>query len=99
MTSKLRALAAALIVCLAVVPVMVRATRTFDPGPSQRLAPSFKKSFDFPPDVAGVPPDASADVSTAAPPAPAPPPPAPPVIVDFHYAVDPLRGPPATVRS
>jgi hypothetical protein len=98
MSSKLRALAAALIVALIVVPVVVRATRTFDPGSRPRLAPSFNKSFDVPPDVAGVPPDAPGAPSLIAA-GPAPHPAAVPVVSDVRHVVDPLRGPPASIRS
>lgn len=93
MPSKTRSLAGALILCLIVVPALVRATRSFDPGPRPRLAPSFNKSFDVPPDVADVPADVavalvlvsarSADVSPESIPAP----PAP-------LRLDTLRGPP-----
>ncbi len=98
MSSKLRALTAALILCLIVVPAAVRATRTFDPGPRPRLAPSFNKSFDVPPDVAVVLPDVSPTPSLhaigLAPSRIA----AAPILEPLHVAA-PLRGPPASVRS
>jgi hypothetical protein len=97
MSSKLRALAGALILCLVVVPAVVRATRTFDPGPRPRLAPSFNKSFDVPPDVAAVAPDVAAvPVFRFA--GPAPRPLVFPVVVEPRHVADPLRGPPV-VRS
>jgi hypothetical protein len=98
MSTKLRAFTGALILCLIVVPAVVRATRTFDPGPRPRLAPSFNKSFDVPPDVAAIAPDV-----TAAPAlrlvGPAQPPVGTAAVVDSRYLVHQLRGPPALVRS
>ena len=98
MSSKRRALTGALILCLIAVPAAVRATRAFDPGPQPRLAPSFNKSFDVPPDVAVVAPDVTAaPVLTVI--GPAPHPPASPVVVTPRHVVDPFRGPPAVARS
>ncbi|HEY2435480.1 MAG TPA: hypothetical protein VGI12_22615 [Vicinamibacterales bacterium] len=98
MLSKLRALVGALIVCLVVVPAFVRATRTFDPGPRPRLAPSFNKSFDVPPDVAAPPPDAAAS-PLLRPVGPAPQLPRLPIPIEPQHVIASLRGPPAVVRS
>jgi hypothetical protein len=98
MSSKLRALTGALIVCLIAVPALVRATRTFDPGSRPRLAPSFNKSFDVPPEVADLAPDAGAAPALSVV-GPAPRLLVVALAVDSQHVVDPLRGPPAIVRS
>jgi hypothetical protein len=98
MSTKLRALTGALILCLIVVPAVVRATRTFDPGPRPRLAPSFNKSFDVPPDVAAIAPDVTtAPVLRLV--GPSQPPVGTAVVVESSSVVHQLRGPPALVRS
>lgn len=94
MTSKLRALIGALIVCLIVVPALARATRSFDPGSRPRLAPSFNKSFDVPPDVADLAPDAAAAPALQVV-APARGLVVPAAVAAPSHVVDPLRGPPA----
>jgi hypothetical protein len=98
MVSKLRALTGTLILCLIVVPALVRATRTFDPGSRPRLAPSFNKSFDVPPDVADVAPDASGAPALRVVGA-APLRSARPIVPQSRPVVEPLRGPPVSVLS
>jgi hypothetical protein len=94
----MRLLAGALIVCLTVVPAVVRATRAFDPSGRPSIALSFKKSFEVSPHAADFPPDLAVEpvvlaacevvvaVTAGAPAAPV-------------RATDPLRGPPVSVRS
>jgi hypothetical protein len=99
MSTKARALIGALIVCLILVPALVRATRTFDPGPRPRLAPSFNKSFDVPPAAAAIPADATVPVRLLEPAGVALVPPVPAVSPRLQPGIDPLRGPPARFRS
>jgi hypothetical protein len=94
----MRLLAAALVVCLAVVPAVVRATRVFDGSGRPSLALSFKKSFDEPPHAADIPgellvtPVAIVECAIAMPRA------VPPKTHSTR-AIDALRGPPVSVRS
>jgi hypothetical protein len=94
---KLRLLAGAVIVCLAVAPAVVRATRVLDLSGKPSIALSFKSSFDVPPHVADVPPDLSVaplavvECSIAAPVTP-------PANTTPVRAADPLRGPPDSLR-
>jgi len=94
----MRLLAGALVVCLAIVPAVVRATRVFDPSGRPSIALSFKKSFEAPPHAADIPPDVAVE---------------PLVLAAYEVvptltagvaaapvrATDPLRGPPVSVRS
>jgi hypothetical protein len=94
----MRLLVGALVVCLAVVPAVVRATRVADASGRPTLAPSFKKSFDEPPHAADIPGDiqvtvlATVECATAAPDASA-------ARTSSVHAIDTLRGPPVAVRS
>jgi len=94
----MRLLVAGLVVCLAVVPVVVRATRVVDTSGRPSLALSFKKSFDEPPHAADIPGEilvtpVAIVVCAIATPRAVPP--------NTHStrATDALRGPPVSVRS
>ena len=94
----MRLLAGALIVCLAVAPAVVRATRVLDLSGQPSIALSFKSSFDVPPHAADIPPDLSVaplavvECSIAAPVSL-------PANTTPARAADPLRGPPVRLRS
>jgi len=94
----MRLLAGALIVCLAVAPAVVRATRVLDLSGQPSIALSFKSSFDVPPHAADVPPDLSVtplavvECSIAAPVCT-------PANTSPARAADTPRGPPVRLRS
>ena len=98
MTGKMRLFVGALVVFLALAPVVVRATRVFDPSGRPSIALSFKKSFDEPPQIAAIPgeiqvtPVAVAAVPIAVPAARS-------ASTISERSIDTLRGPPARVRS
>lgn len=94
----MRLLVGALIVCLAVVPAVVRATRVVDASGRPTLAPSFKKSFDEPPSAADIPGEIQVTglaVVECRPVSPG----APVARTRSLRTPDTLRGPPAAVRS
>ena len=94
----MRLLAGALIVCLAVAPAVVRATRVLDSSGRPSIALSFKSSFDDPPHAADLTPDLAAEpvarVALAVVTSPSVEPKTAPV-----RAVRTLRGPPVSDRS
>lgn len=59
MLVRLRIFTSALIVSLVLAPVIVRATRAFDPSGRPTIAPSFSRSYDIPPVAAEIAPDPS----------------------------------------
>jgi hypothetical protein len=94
----MRLLVCALVVCLAAVPAVVRATRVVDASGRPTLAPSFKKSFDEPPHAADIRGEiqvtvlAVVECAIAAPRAPI-------ARTSSLRTLDTLRGPPVAVRS
>jgi hypothetical protein len=94
---KLRLLAGAVVVCLAVAPAVVRATRVLDPSGVPSFALSFKKSFDEPPHAADAPPDLSvAPLAVVECPVAAPF--CTPANTSAARAADTPRGPPVRIR-
>lgn len=97
-TGKMRLLVGALVVCLVVVPVVVRATRVFDASGRPSIALSFKKSFDEPPHAADIPGEIQVtaleliDRAIAEPSTPG-------GRTNSVCSPDTLRGPPVSVRS